>query len=570
MDNAQQQKIQPIIQGFYHDVSEDQHMRWREIASYVYANALRNPEISLLELEMQFSPLKDIALSANFSENSAAVKRAITQPFSDGVAAIQNGSALAAAALAVIKMNDNSFSNIKSIWAGVQATGEAAYQLAQHATGVLMMEERRRLATLYDLPYVQRIEAFHGLTLKNTATMVSVGTLPGIFPNSMTKARLLANDASVAVINDVSQLPALNGTPSLPVLAGIRSEVESELTHLPQMLTMASKGSDHDAGVNKEFNVKKYSGQDPSVDVKRRPNNAYLDQHIADLSEHMKQFGLKEEVVLLQQQLDHMLNVQITTNLAEYNVALNNAQVLVKQAERATFTNSIAAGLSTDDAGEATHYVMRQFNMIQRYVEYERDESMTNLIKDKQQLALQEEARRNPDSVGYERVVVAKDNTQRDLNYPLHLQKLHERVADLKVVLELIGLQHNADLLEEQVATMLRVTLEDSKTEHQQRVNDFMAIEGEAKSAEFKISSVRNFHISERYFISIQEQIGADLMQIRDDIEYDREYHIHHQLWQRQRSDERRASELNEVAQARQLLFGDKGASETQTQDLVL
>jgi hypothetical protein len=138
------------------------------------------------------------------------------------------------------------------------------------------------------------------------------------------------------------------------------------------------------------------------------------------------------------------------------------------------------------------------------------------------------------------------------------------------VVLELIGQQHQADSLEQQVATMLRVTLEDSKIEHQQRVSEFMAIEAEAKSAEFTMPSVRNIRISERYFNGIQEQIGKDLLQIKDDIEYDREYHIHHKLWERQRSDERQASELNEVAQARQLLFGEKVTSKTHAPDLEL
>lgn len=567
MTEQQQQHIKPIIEGFYANSSEKQHANYRDIAAHIYANALRDPETSVVELKTQFLPMKNIAISADLSKNSAALGHAIRQQFVDGVTALTNGRTLAATVAHVIKMADDPLANIKGVWGGAQVTANAAYHLAQHATGVLMMEERLRLAAMYDLPYEKRIQALHGVTLSDTAAMVSVGSLPGIFPNAMRKARLVANDASVAVINDISQLPEFIGSPPLPVvLAGNTSVVESQLPNLPQVLNMTSES----AKENKELNVNKNLPPDPSFDPERRKSNAYLYQHVADLSEHMKKFGLKEDTVLLQEQLDYMLNVKITTNLAEYNVALNNAQVLVKHAEKTAFTNSIAKGLSTNEAGEASHYVMRQFNMIQRYIEDERDKSFIDLVKDKKKLALQEDARSNPDSVGYERDVVPTNNTKRDLNYPLHYQKLHERVAELRVVLELIGLQHYAVSLERQVATMLRVTLEDSKTEHQQRVNEFMAIEAKAKRAEFTMPSGRNIHISERYFKGIQEQIGANLMQIRDDIEYDREYHIHHKLWQRQRSDERQASELNEIAQARKLLFGDKVASEIQAPDLAL
>ena len=87
----------------------------------------------------------------------------------------------------------------------MQTIADAAYQLEQHSTGVLTIEERQRLAAMYDLPHKQRIQALHRVTLNDTAAMVSVGSLPGIFPKAMTKARVVVNDAGAAIVCNVRQ-----------------------------------------------------------------------------------------------------------------------------------------------------------------------------------------------------------------------------------------------------------------------------------------------------------------------------------------------------------------------------
>ncbi|MDD2934333.1 MAG: hypothetical protein PHO76_10670 [Methylotenera sp.] len=574
MTNEQQKNINAIIEGYYANGADTQ---WREVASFVYANALRDPDISLLELKTQFEPLQKIAESTGLVENSKAIGRAITQPFVDGAKALQDGRTLASAAATVIILADDPLVAVNGAWNGVQSAAEAAYRLTQHSTGLLTIEERQRLAAMYDLPHKQRIQALHGVRLNDTAAMVSVGSLPGLFPNAMTKAHIVVHDTGAAVASEVNKLPKYNGAYPVPAIAGANVSTESSFpispqVLSPQVLTMASKDSgigggsgDENANRKKKFNLADYEFPDPNYDHERVWYKHYLKEHAVNLSEQMKSLGLKNEVAQTQKQLGYMQNVQITTNASEYNVALNNSQDLVAKAEKTAYEKAIASGLSPEDAQNQADALTREFSMLQKYVEYERNKSFVDLAKDQNKLELQEKARLDPDSVGYDRVVFPRSTTERELNHHLYLQKFDESVVDLRVKLELLGLKERADVLGDQMRELLTVSLESSKAAHQQRLENFMKIEEEAKGADIKNASTS---ISARYFHMIQEDIGGELAHLKVEIGHDREYHIRHQLWQRQSGDERRARENTEIAMARGELFGNDNSSATQAPDL--
>lgn len=570
MTNEQQANINTIIEGYY---ANGENAQWREVASFVYANALRDEEISLIELKAQFEPLQKISVSAGLVENSQATGRAIAQPFVDGAKALQDGRALASVAATVIKLADNPLANVNGVWSGVQSTTVAAYQLAQHSTGMLTMDERQRLAAMYDLPHEQRIQALHGVTLNDTAAMVSVGSLPGLFPNAMTKARIVVHDTGAVVASEMRNRPKYNDAYPVPVPAGSNVSAESNLPNLPQVLTMAAKdpsiGSsavEESADGKKEFNLADHVFPDPNYDHERVWYKLYLKEHVGSLGKQMKSLGLENEAEEIQKQLGYMLNVQVTTNLTEYNVALNHAQDLVAQAEKIDYDKTIASGSSPEYAKNQAHVLTRKFTTIQEYVEYERNKSFVDLAKDQNKLELQEQARLDTDSVGYDRVVYPRTITEREMNHHVYLRKFDVSVADLRVKLELLGLNERADTLGDQMRQLLSVSLDDSKATHQQRLVDFMKIEEEAKGVDVKNASST---ISERYFHMIQEEIGTDLAHIKEEIGHDREYHIRHQLWQRQSGDERRAQESAGVALARDELFGnDNNTSATQAPDL--
>jgi hypothetical protein len=275
----------------------------------------------------------------------------------------------------------------------------------------------------------------------------------------------------------------------------------------------------------------------------------------------MKSLGLKDEATQIKTQLDYMLNVQITSNASEYNLVLNAVKETVAKAEQADYQQALASGLSQEEIESRPNILTREFNNIQLYVEYERDKAHIDLAKAQNKLELQEKARLDPDSVGYARTVAPRNITEREMNHHIYLTQFNQSVADLRVKLELLGLNERADLLGDQTRELRAVSLESSKSIHDQRVANFMKIGEEAKNADIKNSSSS---ISERYFHMIQEGIGADIAHIKKEIGHDREYHIRDQLWRRQFGDERRASEGAEIAKARDELFGDNHTIVTQ------
>ena len=114
MTKAQQQYVNTITERFYAKGAEEPHAEYRELASRVYANALRNPDTSLLELKLIFEPLQTIATSAGFTENSATVGRAITQPFADGATSLQGSQAFANIAATAIKLADDRLPTLRA------------------------------------------------------------------------------------------------------------------------------------------------------------------------------------------------------------------------------------------------------------------------------------------------------------------------------------------------------------------------------------------------------------------------------------------------------------------------
>lgn len=558
MTNEQQENINTIIEGYYAKGAEKQHAQWREVASFVYANALRDSETSLLELKTAFGPLQKIAASANMLENSAAVGRAITQPFTNSAAALQDGSAWAAMAATSIRLMEDPLANVKTVWNGLQATRDAAIQLVEHETGILSMQERQRLAAMYDLPHEQRIQALHGVTLKDTAAMVSVGSLPGILPNAMTKVKTMMREAVPAVVREADNFPALYGNQLPALVAGMDAD---SLPVSQQVLTMATKGSgnggdpeDTKPGSGKEFDIRKYEYRDPNFDVNRYWEKELFNVRLKDFSDYMDKLGLKEENKLIKTNLDHLLNVQITQTPAEYKIVLTKTQELVHKAEIVDFNSAIASGMSPVDAMEASQAASKQFGKIQKFVQEERVRNFNDLLENQSKYELQEEARKNPDSVGYDRAVSPRSITDRELHHHLYLQDFRDKIIELKDKFELLGLKDRAESLDARMREMLVVSLEDSKAVHHQRVEDFMKIEAEAKNADIKNSSDPN--ISERHFKKIQEGIGVDLEHIKEEIGHDREYHIRHQLWQRQSADERRVTESAMIEKVRSELFG--------------
>lgn len=565
MTNEQQSNLKSIIQGYYAKGTDSEHAQWREVASLVYANALRDKEISALTLKTQFEPLQRIASSAGFTENSTAFAKAITQPVIDGAAALHDGHAWSALVGKVVNLVEDPYANIKSAWRGVQAIGDSAARLTEHATGFISQEERLRLAALYDLPYEKRIQALHGVALQDTVAMVSVGSLPGILPNALTKAKLIANDASATLVKELDHLPQLHDPNPLPALVGASVGVDSELAQLPQVLSMGSKEPRHGGGSvdeGKKINISDHEVPDPHYDHERMWYKQYYAAHVKNLEQSFVALGLKEEAVLIQKQFDYMLNIQVTTHPAEYNIALNNAQQFAKKAEDIEYLKSNANGLSVDEVKKHAQDLAREFDIVQRYIQYERDKRFIDLSKDEKIFELQESARNNPDSVGYGRSVSPRTITERELHHHKYLTKLYESIEELRSKLELLGLKDQADSLNVRVGEMMQVKLEDSKSLHHQRVEDFMKLEVQAKQAQFVKPSPYN--ISERYFEMIQQDIGANLSHVIDEIEHDREYHIRNQLWQRQNDDARRASDAELVQKDRSALFGDDQSASTE------
>jgi len=546
-----QENVNAIVHGYYSISPEAMHNRWREIASHVYANALRDPDISGLDLLQTYKPLKNIAAAASVTENSGAVMQAMIYPVNQLASSLHDGSFLASAAYHMMDLSRDPLANLKALWHGVEATGESAKRLFEHEAGLMSMEERMRLAEIYDLPHQQRIEALHGMTLQDTASMVALGSLPSILPNVGKRAGLVLGDAKQGATLELGHYPISYGG-NLPALASVEPAVDLAGSSI---MTMASKGYEGNVPTAvKGFDIRKYEFPDPDFDMPRFLAKDKFLYQLNQFKDVMDNYGLKNEYKLIKQNLDYLLDVRITQSAEEYQQMLAVTKTLVDQAD-----NSILLTAQTDAVAEvaamnATHSLNTHFLQMTQYIELERLNNMRDLAQQEASYQRQEEARLNPDSVGYNRSVTPRSPTERELQHHIYWEKMHANIEDLKVKLELLGLNERAEAFGMQVEELLRVSLEDSMAAHQKNMAAFMKIEEEAKLAHYVRATP--FNISERYFNMIQNDIGGDLSHLQQEIEAEREYQVRHQLWRRQHGDERRESEHVMVMTTREKLFG--------------
>ena len=563
MSQIQQENINKIISA-YTQGNEPERAHWREVSSRVYANALRDEDISPLEIKMTFDPLAQIASSANFSENAKAVGRALAQPVSDRIQSMQNGGAWTSAALHIMRMQEDPWANVKAVWHGVESFGNSLKRLAEHGTGILSMDERTRLASIYDLPAEQRLQALHGVALQDTATMVGTGSVPSLLPNAITRTTAAMNDAASALANEVHGLPTPRGLGNMPALAGTHLPGDTEA--FPQVMAMATKepksGGSPETPENpdqKPFDIRKYTIPDPNFDVDRYYARANLFVQTEEFGKYLDALKLRNERKLIGQYMDHMLNVQVTQTEAEYQFLTGKIREHIQNAEVVDYDRAIASGMNPGQAFEASHEATRKFEKIQPLLNAERSANFEDLRIEQEKFALQQAAKLNPDTVGYNRAPTF-GNMEQDLKYPNFHTAFRNHINEVGNKLSVLGMQEQADAFREIVAEMRDVRLEESVTLYKQRLETMMAIEQQAKQVD--ISRLSSPGITRRGYEKIRDGIGSDLVNISEEIEHDREYHIRHHLWTRQHTEERVAADGLRYANTRQELFGRDPAHE--------
>ncbi|MDD2833245.1 MAG: hypothetical protein PHD12_04465 [Methylotenera sp.] len=552
MNKNVQENLNAIIAGYYSTATEAAHHNWREIAAHVYANALRDPDISWLDLLLTYKPLKTIASAASFTENAGAVMQAVTSPLTQAASTVREGGFLASAAHQVMDLNHDPLANVKALWHGLEATGESAKRLFAHETGLMSMNERLRLAEIYDLPHQQRIEALHGMTLQDTASMVAIGSLPQMLPKAGNGAGWGLSESKQAAALELANYP-VRYAENMLVLTAAEPAVDWARSG---MMTMATKGYEGNAPIeNKGFDIRKYEFPDPDFDMVRFLAKDKFYYQLNQSKEVMGAHGLKNEYKLFKQNLDYLLDVRITQSDEEYQQVLTATKLMVDQAA-ISIMQTVQPGLEGEVLDHnAAQSLNAHFSGISQFIEQERLNNMRDLALQEASYQRQESARLNPDSVGYDRSVTPRSVTERELHHHVYWQKMYASVDDLKVKLELLGLRDRAEALDAQVEKLLRVRLEDSKAEHQKDMAALLKIEEDAKLAHYVKTTP--FNISERYFNMIQSDIGGELAQLLQEIEHEREYQIRHQLWRRQHGDERRETESAMITAVREKLFGN-------------
>jgi len=557
MSQIQQENVNKIISAYTH-ANEPQRAHWREVSSRVYANALRDEDISPLEIKMTFEPLAQIASAANFSENAKAVGRALAQPVSDHIQSMQNGGAMTAAALHLMRMQEDPWANVKEVWHGVEFFGNSLKRLAEHGTGILSRDERTRLASIYDMPAEQRLQALHGVALQDTGAMVGTGSLPSLLPNAITRTTVAMNDAASALAKEMHGLPTPHGIGNMPVLAS--TNLLSDAETFPQVMTMATKdpksGGSPETPENpdqKPFDIRKYTIPDPNFDVDRYYARANLFVQTDEFSEYLDALKLRNERKQIAQYMDHMLNVEVTQTEAEYQFLTGKIREHIQNAEVVDYDRAIASGMNPAQAFEASHEATRKFEKVQPLLNAERSANFEDLRIEQEKFALQQAAKLNPDTVGYNRAPTF-GNVEQDLKYPNFHTVFRNHISEVESKLNVLGMQEQAEAFRELVAEMRHVRLEDSVTLYKQRLENMMAIEQQAKQVD--ISQLSSPGITRKGYEKIRDGIGSDLMKIGEEIEHDREYHIHHHLWVRQRTEERVVADSLRYANLRQELFG--------------
>lgn len=562
MTPAQQQKLQRIMTA-YRESDDTQRPQWREVASYVYANALRDEDISAIELRTAFQPLERIASSAGFGENAAAVGRALLQPVEDTLTTARTGRAWAATAMHVLQMQHEPFYPIQQLSEGLQGMTRAVEQWAEHATGALSMEERERLATLYELPHAQRLQALHGVTLHDTATMIGIGTLPRLLPESAVAADA-AIPGTVGSLMPDAQWPMPQGQAGKLVLAGTQG---AETPALPQLMAMASPPDGHElAGKPLETPVTSKEA-DPAIpdEILRYREIVMLDHTHAAFSHHLASIRVLEgkkkielyahENKLIDDYTNYLINPRIVQTAAEYQQVMANTRALVQYVEKSEWLRVLAEGVEPAEALAQSKMPGQLFEQMVPWLEARRQHQIADMLTEDAEYARMQAALQHPDAVGYGRSVSPRPTTERELHHADYWERLWQDAGELAEHLQLLGLDAQADTVVDEIRGMVHIRLDDSKTALAERMANFMAIEQDADKVDINNLSGQGY--TARGFEKIRDNIGGELHHLRDEIEQEQEYFTRSQLWRWRHAEENRIKDDARYTAIRNQLFGN-------------
>lgn len=302
-DNHQSSRskvIRQLVEEYYNAQPQDQILL-REIISKVYAQALRDTDdISDITLKVQFGDLQKIASSGDFESNALAVTGAfvdpIVKPIQEAGDAIKSrspdlGKEFAFAMTApVVDLMINPNKNIELVQNAAAGAGhmlENAWEFSARELGFPTDEERKRLAEIYELPYQNRLKALHGETLKDTATMVSIGSAPGLFVNEINAAKvsISAADKTIYVLDQLPATfqklaPAMISGPtetSIPTFPALMASKASALAPRAQSSGLSSHAAE--ANENLTLNLSA-SLQDKLMQVKLPPISVQLENDV--------------------------------------------------------------------------------------------------------------------------------------------------------------------------------------------------------------------------------------------------------------------------------------------------
>jgi hypothetical protein len=208
-----------IQKNYYQKGTPEHHAFWREVAARVYANALKNPQIDLLELHTKFDSIRSIAASTastldEYAAEWQAIKNVSKQLYVSTIEPMDPRNSLMTLAKTV---SNGPLENLKSAISQLQASRDQVLGMVEHKTHLLSMETRERLSALYDLPYKQRIQALRSLDLADDLALDSILVLPGrAMVNSTTQAAgrsfntlgQLGRNTSNMIEHAVNALPA--------------------------------------------------------------------------------------------------------------------------------------------------------------------------------------------------------------------------------------------------------------------------------------------------------------------------------------------------------------------------
>lgn len=241
--------IEQLVKEYREALPPDQPA-WREVIAKVYAQALRDTDqVSDIALKEEFAELRNIASSGDFETNAEAVASSIAQPMMDSARNAKDAvkNRLPDPALEMpLSMSANFVDLVENPGRNLERTQHAAamvggmlnnaWQFGARELGFPTDGERNRLAEIYELPYEERLKKLHAETLHDTATMVSIGSAPGMFAGKINAARATLGSAAQTTLSDLSRLTAQAGDLKPALVTG---PVEVGSSNMPAV--MASK-----------------------------------------------------------------------------------------------------------------------------------------------------------------------------------------------------------------------------------------------------------------------------------------------------------------------------------------